>query len=318
MSGFGYSITGGKGQRVEVGDALSSDADLVWVHLTTTAEHAQAWLTDEAGLSAYVVDALTATESRPRCEQFDQGALVNLRGRSDEELEQSDPLASVRIWGTKGRVFSVTRTHLIATDAVEEAVKRGGEVHDPGDLIAAYATAITTDLDPVVAELGDRLDDCEEQLCAEQVFELRRGVSRVRVQAIGYRRFLAPQRAALEKLAALPGDWLEPDDRQHLNAAADRAARMAEELESIRERSAVMHDTLSDLRAEQLDSRSLTISIVAMVFLPLTFITGFYGMNVKGLPGAEAPHAAEWITFSCVGIAVGVVLWFLRRHWFRG
>lgn len=317
MSGFGYRITDGKAERVEVKQALTCDAAFVWVHLSTTAEHAQAWLRDEAQLQPYVVEALTAAETRPRCEQFDRGALVNLRGRSSEPLTPSDPLASVRLWAIKGRVFSVTGEHLIATDTVE-AMVREGKVHDPGDLIAAYATAITADLDPVVADLGDHLDDCEERLAADAVFELRRGVSKVRVTAIGYRRFLTPQRAAIEKLAALPGDWLEPDDRVHLNAAADRAARMAEELESIRERSAVMHDTLSDLRAEQLDTRSLIISVVAMVFLPLTFITGFYGMNVKGLPFAEAPHAAEWITFWCVVIAVGVVSWFVRRHWFRG
>ncbi|PNB44645.1 zinc transporter ZntB, partial [Pseudomonas sp. FW305-130] len=89
--------------------------------------------------------------------------------------------------------------------------------------------------------------------------------TKVRVAAIGYRRFLQPQRAALEKLAALPCDWLHDDDRLHLSSAADRAARMAEELEAIRERSALMHESLTDLRAEQIDSRALLISIVALI-----------------------------------------------------
>ena len=197
---------------------------------------------------------------------------------------------------------------------VEKEVSEA-RVRDPGDLIAAFATAITTDLDPVVAELGDTLDDCEEQLGADRIFELRRHVSRVRISAIGYRRFLTPQRAALEKLAQLPGDWLEDDDRLHLSAAADRAARMAEELESIRERSSVTHDALTDLRAEQLDSRSLVIAIVAMVFLPLTFITGLYGMNVKGLPYAEEPWAFDAIMGTCAAIAAGIVIYFVQRHW---
>lgn len=318
MSGFGYRIDGGRAEKVAVDAALACEAELVWVHLNTTAEAAQAWLRDKAGLDAYLVDALTATETRPRCESFSSGALVNLRGRAREQLSQADPLASLRLWAIKGRVFSVSRTHLVATDAVEAAVRGGDAVRDPGDLIAAFAAAITSDLDPLVAELGDSLDDCEEQLSADRIFELRRGVSAVRVRAIGFRRFLHPQRAALEKLATLPGDWLEEDDRLHLAAAADRAARMAEELESIRERSAVMHESLTDLRAEQLDTRGLIISIVAMVFLPLTFITGFYGMNVHGLPGADSPHAAEWITFWCVAIAVGVTAYFAGRHWFRG
>ncbi len=316
MSGFGFRISNGKGSRVDVKEALDCTADLVWVHLSTAAEHAQTWLRDEAKLDDYVVDALTATETRPRCEAIGDGAFLNLRGRSKEELDSSDLLASVRIWAVKGRVFSVTRKPMIAVAEVEKMV-RHDEVRDPGDLIAAFATAITADLDPDVANLGDELDDCEEQLDAERVFELRRAVSKVRVAAIGYKRFLSPQRAALEKLAALPGDWLADDDRLHLATAADRAARMAEELESIRERAALIHETLTDMRAEQIDNRSLIISIAAMVFLPLTFLTGLYGMNVKGLPYADEPWAFDAICGGCALLSAGIVIYFVHRHWFR-
>ncbi|WP_267397217.1 MULTISPECIES: zinc transporter ZntB [unclassified Sphingomonas] len=316
MSGFGYRVSGGKAERIEIKAALGAPADLIWAHLSTNEARAQAWLRDDAKLPDYVVDALTATETRPRCEAFGEGALLNLRGRSSEEMSSGDPLASVRIWAIGGRVFSVTRRPLIAVDEVEKVVQTG-RIVDPGDLIAAFATAITTDLDPEVADLGDTLDDCEEQLDASRVFELRRHVSRVRVSAIGLRRFLTPQRAALEKLATLPCDWLHDDDRLHLNAAADRAARMAEELESIRERSSLMHDALTDLRGEQLDNRSLIISIVAMVFLPLTFITGLYGMNVDNLPYAHEPWAFDAIMGVCAVIAAGVVIYFVQRHWFQ-
>ena len=316
MSGFGYRIADGKAEKVAVKEALACDAAMVWVHLTTTAEHAQSWLRDEAKLPDYIVDPLTAQETRPRCDALDDGAFVNLRGRTEEELDPSDMLASVRIWAAKGRIISVTRKHLLATDTVEQEVVKGC-IHDPGDLITAFATAITADLDPVVADLGDDLDDCEQQLDASQVFALRKNVTRVRVEAINYRRFLNPQRAALEKLAALPGDWLGTDDRAHLAAAADRAARMAEELEAIRERASLMHEALTDLRAEQLDQRGLIISIAAMVFLPLTFITGLYGMNVEGLWLAREPWSFDAIVGLCAVIAAAVTGWFVRRHWLR-
>ena len=316
MSGFGYRIADGKAEKVAVKEALACDAAMVWVHLTTTAEHAQSWLRDEAKLPDYIVDPLTAQETRPRCDALDDGAFVNLRGRTEEELDPSDMLASVRIWAAKGRIISVTRKHLLATDTVEQEVVKGC-IHDPGDLITAFATAITADLDPVVADLGDDLDDCEQQLDASQVFALRKNVTRVRVEAINYRRFLNPQRAALEKLAALPGDWLGTDDRAHLAAAADRAARMAEELEAIRERASLMHEALTDLRAEQLDQRGLIISIAAMVFLPLTFITGLYGMNVDGLWLAREPWAFDAIVGLCAMIAAAVTGWFVARHWLR-
>jgi zinc transporter len=190
-------------------------------------------------------------------------------------------------------------------------------VADPGDLIAEFAVAITSELDPLVADLGDSLDECESKLDAHGAFELRRHVTRMRVEAIGYRRFLVPQRAALEKLATLPCDWLHDDDRQHLAAAADRAARMAEEVEAIRERAGLMHETLTDLRAELIDQRSLVIAIAAMVFLPLTFITGLYGMNVDGLPYAHEPWAFDAIMALCTIIGVGITAYFVRQHWTR-
>ena len=317
MGGFAFHVAGGRATEVAIDSALGGDAPLIWVHLVSHGDEARDWLAGPAALDGYVVDALTATETRPRCEAVGEGAIVNLRGRSKVELDSSDLLGSVRIWAQAGRVFSVARNPLYAVAEVRKHVA-AGQVCDPGDLITAFATAITEDLDPEVAELGDCLDDCEEALDANKVFELRRQVTKVRVAAIGYRRFVNPQRQALDKLASLPGAWLAEDDRLHLAGAADRAARMAEELEAIRERATLMHEALTDLRAEQIDSRSLVIAIVAMVFLPLTFLTGLYGMNVEGLPFAQKPWAFAMIAGVCLAIAVGVVGYFVRRHWFRG
>ena len=315
MSGFAYRVAEGKAERFDIAAAMEATGELIWIHLTSNDEQAQSWLGETAGLPDYVVDVLTTTESRPRCDALGEGAFLNLRGRSNEEMTASDPLASVRIYAVAGRVFSVTRRTLTAVDDVVKSVE-GGTIADPGDLIAEFASAITEELDPEVGELGDELDDCEADLDADKVFELRRKVTKVRSTAIGYRRFVQPQRAALEKLAALPCDWLHDDDRLHLNSAADRAARMAEELEAIRERSALMHEALTDLRAEQIDSRSLLISIVALIFLPLTFLTGLYGMNIEGLPFAKEPWAFDVIGGICIAITVGIIGYFSAKRWF--
>lgn len=317
MSGFAYVVRDGKVEKPILKAALANrDAGLTWIHLTTNDERAKTWLSGEAQLSQYIIDALTAAETRPRCDAVGEGAVINLRGLSSEKMVASDPLASIRMYALGGYVFSVTRNPLNALGPVREQIE-GGKILDPGDLIAAIAQTITEELDPEVAELGDSLDDCEEQIATHPAFELRRRVNRVRVQAIGYRRFLVPQRTALEKVANLPGDWLREDDRLHLAAAADRAARMAEELESIRERAALTHETLTDLRAEQIDQRSLIIAIVAMVFLPLTFITGLLGMNVAGIPYAHEPWAFWGVVGLCVVLAVVIAAYFIRRHWFE-
>lgn len=316
MSGFAYVVRDGKVEQPILKEAIGQRAGLVWIHLTTNDERAQIFLGGEAQLSPPVIEALTAMETRPRCDSIGPAALINLRGLSSETLAASDPLASIRMYAHGGCVFSVTRKPINAIAPVREQVE-AGKILDPGDLIAALAQAITEELDPMVAELGDSLDDCEEQIATHRAFELRRRVNQARVKAIGLRRFLFPQRAALDKLASLPVEWLAEDDRLHLGAAADRAARMAEELESIRERAALTHETLTDLRAEQIDQRSLLIAVAAMVFLPLTFITGLLGMNVAGIPYAHEPWAFWGVFWLCVAIAVAITVYFIRRHWFE-
>jgi zinc transporter len=98
LSGFGFKVSDGVASRIPVEEAPDASGDLVWVHLSTNEEEAQAWLRDEAKLETYVIDALTATETRPRCEAVGEGAFLNLRGRTREEMDSSDLLASLRIW----------------------------------------------------------------------------------------------------------------------------------------------------------------------------------------------------------------------------
>ncbi len=316
MSGFAYRVTTSAVEEIAPRDALACTAQFVWIHLTSRDEEVQAWLRDHAGFDHFTIDALTALETRPRCEQIDGAAVLNLRGMTHAHMASSDPLASIRLRADGQRVVSVTRLPLDALDAARAAIA-AGQIRDAGDLIATLATAITEQLDPHVAQLGDSLDDCEEQLDPRAAFELRRSVSAARRKAIGYRRFLYPQRVALEKLAGLPVAWLSDEDRLHINAAADRAARMAEELESIRERAALIHEALTDLRAEVIDQRSLLVAVVAMIFLPLTFITGLFGMNVDGIPYARHPESFWVITGFSLAVAAGVGLYFVRRRWFR-
>ena len=90
---------------------------------------------------------------------------------------------------------------------------------------------------------------------------------------------------------------------------------MAEELEAVRERAALLHEQITDLRAEQIDQRALYIAIVAFIFLPLTFITGLFGMNVEGIPYAHHPGSFWAIAIFCTVTGLVVWAWFYWRHW---
>jgi zinc transporter len=288
----------------------------VWLHVDSFEEGDVRSLTLGDDIPEVAARALVATETRPRCDPIGDGAVVNLRGQGELPPGHGDRLVSIRMWVREGRVNSVTRWPLAAMPMVVARME-AGSITDPGDLVAVFAQEISADLDPQVAELGDRLDDCESELEERQLYGMRRAIARIRAEAIGYRRFLAPDRDALQTLAGLEQGWLAEEDRHHIREAADRFARMSEELEAVRERAAILHEQLTDLRAEQIDQRSLYIAVLAFIFLPLTFITGLFGMNVEGIPYAHADWSFWGIAIFCVAIGVAVLGWFAARHWLK-
>lgn len=312
----GFVHEGGQAIELPFAEAAAKfgQAELVWLHLDGRHLGADAWLMAQDDIPEIARSALLATETRPRSDVIGHGAIVNLRGLGDIQQGDSDPLVSIRIWAEAGRVVSLSLRAPLALDPVISRFL-AATILDPGDLLSALASAITDDLDPDVAILGDSLDECELEIDKKSVYRMRRLVSDARNKAIGYKRFVFPQRAALERLAAAKIAWLDDDDRLHLREAADRAARMSEELEAVRERAALVHDELTDKRAEQLDTRSLIISIAAMVFLPLTFITGLFGMNFERIPFAKWTYGFEITAAVCVLIAVVITGWFIANRW---
>ncbi len=296
------------------GAAHSGKDELVWLHLDGADPKSAAWINAQETIADHIKSALLAAETRPRGEVLGDGILLNLRGLGTRRNDPSDLLVSVRIWAVKGLCISLS---FHDADALNIVIDRflSGDIMDSGDILAAFAEANTELLDPEIGKLADELDACELALDKKGVFALRRIIANVRSRAIDYRRFVSPQRQALERLVTSPQPWLNEDDRIHLRNAADLSARMAEELEAVRERSALMHEELTDRRAEQMDSRALLIAIVALVFLPLTFITGLLGMNVEGIPFATETWAFWGVVLFCVAVGLGMTIYFLRAHW---
>ena len=284
----------------------------VWLHAEGAAHASRANL--PGYVPAMAAGALLAGETRPRCDEVDEAVLINLRGTAADTMQDSDGLVSIRVWVEGLRVTSVSRHRLGALPKVEAAML-AGRLSDGGDFVAALAQAISKELDPQVADLGDSLDDCEEMLDSGDIYALRRKIAGIRSQAIVLRRFVAPDRDALAAMAQLGFEWIDKEDRLHLREAADRFARMAEELEAVRERAALLHEQLTDLRAEKMDQRSLGIAVTAFIFLPLTFVTGLLGMNVQGNPYADDAWAFWGVVGFCLAIALLVMGWFAKRQW---
>jgi zinc transporter len=307
----------GRARRLSLEETAAYEGPgFLWIHLEGKDQADLAFLKSQKDMPDVVTGALAATETRPRCDRIDDAAILNLRGPGDLDPDDSDRLVSIRFWVTQCKVVSLSRRKLGAIDDVVRLME-GGRIHDSGDLVAAFAQGISKQLDPQVSALGDALDECESHLETGNLYELRRTIARIRSEAIGFRRFVAPDRDALRTLPSFEFEWLADDDRLHIVEAADRFARMTEELEAVRERAALLHEQITDMRAEVIDRRSLLIAIVALIFLPLTYITGLFGMNVKDVPYAQVDQAFWYVTGFTLLIAIVIAVYFTLKNWLR-
>jgi len=315
---FAYAISeAGQATQLPLDGAelAAANAHFLWVHVNGSDPACLAWLrSEDAGIGRSAVDALTARETRPRAAALGHGAIVNLRGPdADPDPHDDTGLVSIRMWAERGRVVSLGYRPLAAMPDLRMAVE-GRRVRDAGDFITTLALLLTDRLAPEIREVGDRLDVLEERVAqADQAF--REELVEVRTEAIEYRRFIWPQKEAIGRLTGTDFVWLDEDDRLKMREVHDQIARIFEELESIRERAALVSDQLWDLRAEETNRRTLLLSIVAAIFLPLGYVAGLMGMNVPGIPFSHDPHGFWKITGLTVLTGTVLMLWFRRRGW---
>ncbi len=283
----------------------------VWQHLKRDHPDTAALLAT-SGLDSFVIDALTADETRPRCTVHGKGILLNLRGVNLDPGAEPEDMISVRLWLEAHRVIGVWVRPLQATEDLIRAMERGEGPASPGDLVAKLALRLADRAEPSVIALNELIDDLEEAVWDPKTEVMRARLADVRRRAIVLRRYFLPQRDALSTLEIEDARWLKDHDRSRLREAAERVSRFGEELDAIRDRAQIVHDQIMDQRAERMNQRMLVLSVVAAIFLPLGLLTGLLGINVGGVPGADNPYAFAVVCGLLVVIGLALFWWFRR------
>lgn len=295
--------------------AWKPEDGLFWIHLQWTEQAAQDWVRNDSGLDPIIVDALLAEDTRPRCVVHDSGMMLILRGVNLNPGAEPSDMVSVRTWIDKNRIITMRRQRLLAVQDIRETVERGKGPRSPGDFLVQLALRLTDRVLPVEDDIGEVLDDLEDALVAGELEIIGERLSPLRRETIALRRHLSPQRDALSRLYADGDDWLGQRQRTRIREIADRVFRIVEELDAMRERAAIIQDERRTRISERMDKAIYTLSIIATIMLPLTFVTGLLGMNVGGIPGAEV----AWAFWGVIGIMVviGLILavFFRRIGW---
>ena len=297
--------------------SVSPPSAPIWIHLSARSEAARHWLATQAQLpDETLVEALLAEDTRPRLQARADGMLLILRGVNLNENEEPEDMVSIRIWIESGRFISVQLRNLGGVEDVRQRLESGAGPADIGDLLTTLIEGSIVRLSPVMGALADGIDELEDRILQMDLQGIREQIASARRKVIIFNRFLTPQKDIVQKLTEAQVDWLDRAIILRLQEAQNDITRFVEDLQAFRERSNSVQEEVANILTERLNRNTYVFSLIAAIFLPLSFLTGLLGINVPGIPGADDPEAFIVFCGILVAVVVAQVAVFKKLRWF--
>lgn len=296
-------------------DTWQADKGCLWLHFDFEDAESQYWLEHHSGLSDIAFLGLVNPETRPRALNRGDNLLLSLRGINLNPGSQPEDMISLRIWTDGNRIISAQRRRLVSTDDVLEDLEAGSGPRSATELLVAWVDRITWRMNETVDRFEDQVLEIEDRVLGSEANSIRQDLGRLRKQVISIRRYLAPQREAMNRLINENLSWLDDMNRLRLREINDRLIRYIEDIDEVRERAAMAQDELVSRVSEQMNERTYLFTVVATTFLPLGFFTGLMGINVGGMPGVEDGDAFWVVVAMCVAVVAFIALIFRWKRW---
>ncbi|MGR3452591.1 zinc transporter ZntB [Pseudooceanicola sp.] len=312
---FSYALDGPEaGQKlspVRAPEVLRDDT-LGWVHLEADHLDTPDWIADNlAYLDPAAQEALITPATRARATRIGAGVLVILRGVNTNEGRDPEDMVAVRVWADANRIVTLSRQRVRALRDIAEALEAGEGPGNAGAFLAMLADCLNTRLEPLVSDLDIETDALETAVIGRPDQKLRHRIVAMRLQVIELYRHSAPQVAALRDLEAADLPFLRPSDRMQIAETRQSLTRQTENLVEMRESLAVLREELSGQISDRLNRHMYIIAIISAICLPLAILTGLFGVNLGGMPGAEHPYAF-WIFSASLVVIIGLQALILR------
>ena len=301
-------LPSGKTEPFEIGQPIPAEG-YAWVHFDRADPSLPEFLT--AHVPDIPAQSLTQAETRPRCDRYEDGLILNLRGINLNAGQSSHDMVSLRIWATGALIVSVRVRRVFAAEDLAELCRSQNAPRSVGKFLTALVGRLGDRIESEVTALGVQTDELEDDgYGADSSTGLHLGPKRKEV--IKLRRYLAPQREALGRMLALDGSLFSKSELTGLREPVNRAILAVEELDAIKDRLDALQSHHDAQVAAKLGKNSYVLSIVAAIFLPLGLIAGLMGINVGGIPGADNPRAF-WIVAAGLVVVGLVLVWIFHR-----
>ena len=304
-------------------DALELEAaGLTWVHVERPDAEAAQELADRFGWHPLDVEDILSKRQRPKIDEYPEERYLfavlhfPVYDKAIQRLNAAelDIFLGPDYLVTLPNVELLPVTRLYRRCAEDEAYREQMFAKGSGRLLYEVLDDLFDYCFPILDKIGHKLDRVEDEMFEGRAEDVVRDLSNVKQEIISYRKIIKPERSTLRLLERRVEQFLPDELDLYFDDIVDAAERVWDLLDNYKEVVEALESTNESVISHRQNDVLRLLTIISVTMLPLTLITGIFGMNV-GYPG-EGTHAAFWIILGAlVATLVGMLGFFRYKRW---
>lgn len=263
-----------------------------------------------------VVEDIVNTHQRPKIEDFDNYLFIVLKmiyyDNDEINIEQVSLIVSdnyvISFQEKKGDVFDPLRQRIRNDKGI---IRKMGSDY----LTYALLDCIIDNYFIVLEKIGDNLEDLEDELISNATSETLQNIHRLKRDMIYLRKSVWPLREVISKLERSDSELIKDSSHIYFRDIYDHTVQAMDAIETSRERLSSMLDIYLSSMSNRMNDVMKVLTIIATIFIPLTFIAGIYGMNFEYMPELSWQGSYFVVLLLMLVVAVGMIVFFKNKKW---
>lgn len=307
-------------ERPEECAFFKGKSPVIWINIVGLHQvEALEKLNDCFGLHPLVLEDILNTDQRPKMEDFGEYLYIVLKSlflnQKPGEAIESEQVSLIL---GPNFVLSFQEKEGPLFDGIRDRIRNGkGRLRKLGAdyLVHALLDTIVDHYFVVSEKLGEKIETLEDELVSRPTPGTLREIHKLKREMIFLRKAVWPLREVIGRLERRETDLIKESTVIYLRDIYDHTIQAIDNIETFRDILSGMLDIYLSSLSNRMNEIMKVLTIISTLFIPLTFIVGWYGMNFKHMPELEWQWGYPTVLFVMLAVTVFMLAYFRRKKW---
>lgn len=270
------------------------------------------------GIHSLVLEDILDTDKRPELDDYVDYIFIILKMiLVDKETGRIDA-EQVSMLLCRNTVISFQEGEGDVFETIRERIRTGkGRIRGTGAdyLFYALTDAVVDNYFVALEEIGELIENIEDELLENPSGETLRDIYELKRELVLLRKYTFPLRELVHKFQISESPLIDANTKLYIRDLYDHAMQIMDTTDSYRDMIAGMLETYLSLASNRMNEVMKVLTVMATIFIPLTFIAGVYGMNFENMPELRHRLGYPGVMLLMLIVGLGMVYYFRRRKW---